>query len=119
MKVMEVEKKRMKPKKIAVSSKRQITIPLEFFKSLNIEDEVECYMEEGKIIIKPIVEEGEMAEFILKELVEEGYTGTKLLEEFRRRKLKMRNATKKMIEEADRVAEDSENYSGIDDVFGK
>lgn len=117
MKVVEMEKRIMKPRRISVSSKRQITIPLEFFKQLRIEDEVECYMEDGKIIIRPIVEEGEIAEFVLKELVEEGYTGKKLLEEFRKRKVKLGFAARKMIAEADKVAESSEEYCGIDDIF--
>lgn len=119
MSVIEMRKKGMKPKRISVSSKRQITIPLEYFKTLNIEDEVECYLEKDAIIIKPISidTEGEFSEYILKDLLDEGYSGEELLKEFKKRKNKVRYGVEKMIREADAVAEECENYSSMSDVF--
>ena len=46
----------MKTKKISVSEKRQITIPKEFFDTLNIGKEIECSIANNCIIIKPVVD---------------------------------------------------------------
>lgn len=72
-------------RRINVSSKRQITIPLQYFKKLNITDEVECVLEDDKIVIKPVPKE-ENPEIILKELILNGLSGKELLVEFIRRR---------------------------------
>ena len=115
MKVLEMEKRTMKTKRISVSSKRQITIPLEYCKALKIEDEVECIMKDGSIIIRPIKEN--FSDLILEDLIKEGYEGKKLLEEFKRRKENIKYAIEDMKEQANKVAEDIETYSTIEDVF--
>ena len=94
MNIIEMETYKMKPKRISVSSKRQITIPIEYFTALKIDDEVEC-------------------------TIEESYEGKELLEKFKERKAKIRPAVKKLIEEADKVAEEGTVYVTIEDVFGK
>jgi bifunctional DNA-binding transcriptional regulator/antitoxin component of YhaV-PrlF toxin-antitoxin module len=71
-----MERDVMNRKIISVSKKRQITIPLQFYKHLNLDNEVECSLEDGKIIIKPLHREA--AEFsveILKDLISQGYSG--------------------------------------------
>lgn len=45
----------MNRKIISVSKKRQITIPIEFYKHLNMGDKVECSLEDGAIVIRPLV----------------------------------------------------------------
>ena len=119
MKVLEMEKRTMKTKRISVSSKRQITIPLEYCKSLKIEDEVECIMKDGSIIIRPIISNSKenFSDLILEDLIKEGYEGKKLLEEFKRRKENIKYAIEDMKEQANKVAEDIETYSTIEDVF--
>lgn len=75
-----MERDVMNRKIISVSKKRQITIPLQFYKHLNLDNEVECSLEDGKIIIKPLHREA--AEFsveILKDLISQGYSGKNLL----------------------------------------
>lgn len=121
MSVIEMEKKQMRPKRISVSSKRQITIPLEYFKTLHIENEVECYLENNSIVIKPISldTQDEFSEYILKDLLDEGYSGNELLNEFKKRKNKIKYGIKEIVKEADLVAESPEEYSGIDDIFEK
>jgi bifunctional DNA-binding transcriptional regulator/antitoxin component of YhaV-PrlF toxin-antitoxin module len=107
MSIIEMERYKMKSKRISVSGKRQITIPIEYCKALNIGDEVECVMKDNTIIIKAVLENNsEFSEFILKDLIDEGYSGEELLEKFKERKSKVRPAIKKLIEEADRVAEE-------------
>ena len=54
-------------KRIRVSSKRQITIPMKFHQLLGMSDEVDCHVRNGALIITPIRPEptGEFAEEIL------------------------------------------------------
>ena len=40
-------------KRISVSQKRQITIPIEFYNDVGIEKEVECYIQNNTIVIRP------------------------------------------------------------------
>lgn len=98
----------MQEKRISVSSKRQITIPMSFFNMLGIKDEVECYVKDNALIIKPVREEdsGYFAEEILKDLVKQGYKDDALIEAFSQQNRKMRGAVKSLINEADRVASD-------------
>lgn len=119
MKVLEMERKNMKPKRISVSNKRQITIPLEYYKALKIENEVECILKDNSIIIRPVIDTSQdnFADFILEDLIKEGYEGKKLLEEFKKRKNKIKAAIKEVENEANKVAEDDAPYSSIEDVF--
>ena len=119
MKILEMEKKTMKPKRISVSNKRQITIPLEYYKALKIENEVECILKDNSIIIRPVIDTSQdnFADLILEDLIKEGYEGKKLLEEFKKRKNKIKAAIKEVENEANKVAEDDEPYSSIEDVF--
>ena len=41
-------------KRISVSQKRQITIPIEFYNSIGIDKEVECYVQNNAIVIRPV-----------------------------------------------------------------
>lgn len=45
----------MLKKRILVSQKRQITIPIEFYNDVGIEKEVECYIQNNAIVIRPYV----------------------------------------------------------------
>lgn len=95
----------METKRISVSKKRQITIPQRFFEKLNIGDEVECIMTNSEIIIRPVRQETEFAEEILKDLISKGLQGEQLLAEFRNTRAKIRPAIKRMIEEAEHLAQ--------------
>ena len=56
-------------KRISVSQKRQITIPIEFYNDVGIEKEVECYIQDNAIVIRPVRESGgEFDEQILPDL---------------------------------------------------
>ncbi len=68
---------------ISVSSKRQITIPKKFFRQLKFGKEVECFLEDDGIVIRPIqLEENEFSIEILRELVSQGYSGEELIKKF-------------------------------------
>ena len=66
----------MSKKRISVSQKRQITIPIEFFNRIGIEKEVECYVQNNTIVIRPVRESGgEFDEQILADLISQGLSG--------------------------------------------
>lgn len=121
MSIIEMRKNKMKPKRISVSLKRQITIPIEYYNALNIGDEVECLMVDNSIIIKPVKENSldEYSEYILKEIIEEGYKNEEILEEFKKRRSKLQYSVKQLMKEMDEMAEESEKYATIEDIFGK
>lgn len=121
MSIIEMREKTMKPKKISVSIKRQITIPIEYYNALNIGDEVECTMVDDSIVIRPIRNNSidEYSEFILKDIIEEGYKKEEILEEFKKRRNELKYAAKEMIKEMNAVAEESEKYVTMNDVFGE
>ncbi len=114
---------RSEKKRISVSQKRQITIPLKYFEMLDIGNEVECFVDKDMLIIKPVRIESnaEFAQEILKELVEKGLGGNELLQEFQRITKKVRPAVQEMIDEADKAAR---NFRGtgddqMSDIFGE
>lgn len=121
MEVLKKEKTIMRPKRISVSSKRQITIPLEYCKALNIENEVECIMKNNSIIIRPVIDttQDNFADLILEDLIKEGYKGKELLEEFKKRKEKLRYAINEIQNEADKVAEDETPYRTMEEIFNE
>lgn len=106
-------------KRISVSKKRQITIPQRYFEKLNIGDEVECIMTNSEIVIRPVRHETEFAEEILKDLIAKGLQGEQLLSEFRNTRAKIRPAIKKMIEEAEQLAQtlDSAGDDMMKEIF--
>ena len=121
MKTLEMEKYLMKPKRISVSSKRQITIPIEYCKELNITDEVECIIKDNSIIIRPVINtsQNNFADLILEDLIKEGYKGKELLEKFKERNKQIKYGINKITEEADKVAENEAPYYTLEDTLKK
>lgn len=119
MKTIEMERCQLRPKRISVSSKRQITIPLEYCQKLNITNEVECIIKDESIIIRPVINTSQdnFADLILEELIKEGYEGKTLLEKFKERKKHIKDGINEIINEADKVAEDETPYSTLEDAF--
>jgi bifunctional DNA-binding transcriptional regulator/antitoxin component of YhaV-PrlF toxin-antitoxin module len=113
-----MERDVMNRKIISVSKKRQITIPLQFYKHLNLDNEVECSLEDGKIIIKPLHREA--AEFsveILKDLISQGYSGEELVTQFEIQSKNNKKAIAVMLEEADAIAAGEIPSASFDDIF--
>lgn len=113
--------KEVKPKKISVSQKRQITIPKEFFDALNIGDEIECYIEDNCIVIKPVVENSlnEFSEYILQDIIKEGFKGNDIIKEFKKRSKKLESAAKEFNKKIDEEISNANNLASFEDVFGK
>ena len=104
---------------ISVSRKRQITIPLQFYNQLDLGSEVECLLEDGKIIIQPLHREpSEFSVEILRDLVSQGYSGDELVEEFETQSNNIKRAVSHMLEEADAIAAGEKPAASFDEIFG-
>ena len=102
-----------KVKRVAVSSKRQLSIPKEFYDDLGIGDEVVMEVKNNSLLIKPIKEGFEdFSEEILKELVSEGYEGENLITEFKNRKSMIKPAIERMIAETR-----EQDYVTVEELF--
>lgn len=100
-------------KKISVSTKRQMTIPKQFFDELNIGDEVVCELVDGALMIRPVQEPLDFSEYILADLIKEGYEGDALIEAFKSRKNETNDAIHLMIEQT----REYRTYDTVDELF--
>ena len=108
----------MENKRIKISSKRQITIPQQFFDSLGFADEAECSLKDGALIIRPVRQNGgEFTEQILADLLEQGYQGDELLAKFKEAQSKVRPAVERMIQEADAFAMKKDGGVSLEELF--
>jgi len=107
-------------KRISVSQKRQITIPIYFYNSVGIDKEVECYIQNNAIVIRPVREgDGEFDEQILADLIAQGLSGQELLDKFKESRRQIRPAVQRLLEEARLAAQgqtSSESYEGVFDL---
>jgi len=117
-KLPQAKKRSLLKKRIAVSPKRQITLPLAFVKELGIEYEADCVLEDNAIKILPVCEDaGTFDDLILAELISEGYSGQTLLMKFKEKRSKIRPAVEKYLQEAEKAATDPESAFSYEDVF--
>jgi len=106
-------------KRISVSQKRQITIPIEFYNSLGIDKEVECYVQNNAIVIRPVRESsGEFDEQILADLIAQGLSGQELLDKFKETRRQIRPAVERLLDEARLAAQGQASSKTYEDVFG-
>ncbi len=110
-----------------VSSKRQLTIPKEFYDRLNIVKDVEMVMEGDALVIKPITppvenEFDDFSDLILQSIVEESSIHRNdMLTEFRKRQEAFRLGGKALVEDMiKRAKKDTRTSEEIDnDLFGE
>jgi bifunctional DNA-binding transcriptional regulator/antitoxin component of YhaV-PrlF toxin-antitoxin module len=108
----------MNRKIISVSRKRQITIPIQFYNHLGLENEVECSLEDGAIVIRPINRQpGEFSVEILRDLVSQGYSGNELVNRFEAESNNVKKGIARMLEEADSIAAGRKPAANFDDIF--
>ncbi len=106
-------------KRISVSQKRQITIPIEFYNSVGIDKEVECYIQNNAIVIRPVRESGgEFDEQILDDLITQGLSGQELLDKFKETRRQVRPAVERLLDEARLAAQGQASNDSYEDVFG-
>ena len=104
---------------ISVSRKRQITIPLQFYNQLDLGSEVECLLEDGKIIIQPLLRESNgFSVEILRDLVSQGYSGDELVKQFESQSNNIKGAITNMLEEADAIAAGEKPAASFEEIFG-
>lgn len=109
----------MVKKRIKVSRKRQITIPIEFFDLVGIGEEVECYVQNNAIIIHPVRQDmGEFDEEILADLISQGLSGKELLTRFKETRRQVRPAVEQLLHEAELAAEGKAAFATYEDIFG-
>ena len=111
----------MEMKKVSISAKRQITIPLKFYTMLGFDTEAECMVRGNELVIRPVKINtgGEFAEQILADLIAQGYSGDELLQRFKKAQSQVRPAVEEMLREAGQVADSEAEYLSYEDVFGE
>lgn len=108
-------------KRIAVSGKRQITIPVDYFNRLGFEQEVDCSIQDGALVIRAAkpADNGEFAEEILADLIAQGVQGEALLVAFRKMSRAIRPAVEAMIAEGEAAARGEIPCATMEVVFGR
>ncbi|SHK41445.1 AbrB/MazE/SpoVT family DNA-binding domain-containing protein [Paramaledivibacter caminithermalis] len=114
-----MERDNMDRKIISVSKKRQITIPLKFYKHLGLDNQVECTLEDDSIVIRPLNRDsGEFSVEILKDLIAQGYSGNELIKKFEAQSKNIKKAITHMLEDADAIAAGEKKSESFEDIFG-
>jgi bifunctional DNA-binding transcriptional regulator/antitoxin component of YhaV-PrlF toxin-antitoxin module len=115
-----IEQGIMERKIINVTGKRQITIPLKFYERLHFGKEVECFLADGAVIIRPLsISEDSFTMEILKDLVGQGYGGNELIEKFSEQRANIKKAIGMLINEADEIATGRHKGATTQDIFGE
>ncbi|AQQ55622.1 AbrB/MazE/SpoVT family DNA-binding domain-containing protein [Planococcus lenghuensis] len=87
-------------RRVRVSQQRQVNIPKDFYQALGLDDEAVMEFTGKEIIIRPATfEEVDFSEDILQELIAQGYSGTELLDEFKKAKASVSTALQALKEE--------------------
>ncbi|MDF1493792.1 AbrB/MazE/SpoVT family DNA-binding domain-containing protein [Caproiciproducens sp. CPB-2] len=110
----------MERKIIRVSMKRQVTLPQKYFEVLGFQSEAECVLQDDGILIRPVRDSGgdDFSEQILADLISQGISGQELLDKFKEQSKKVHPAIKKLIAEADSLAESDQGKKTLDEIFG-
>ncbi|MBR5279438.1 MAG: AbrB/MazE/SpoVT family DNA-binding domain-containing protein [Clostridia bacterium] len=111
----------MEKKLVSISAKRQITIPQKFYMQLGFDTDAECMVRGNELVIRPVRKHtgGDFAEEILADLLAQGYSGSQLLEEFKKMQQAVRPAVQELLNQAEQVAVGSIPSEQYDDIFPK
>jgi hypothetical protein len=91
---------------------------IKYYKNLGLDKEVECSLEDGSIVIRPLKREpSEFSVEILKDLVSQGYSGDELINQFQKQSNNIKKAVARMLEEADSIAAGEKESESFDDIF--
>jgi len=109
----------MERKIINVTGKRQVTIPLKFYERLRFGKEVECFLTDDAVVLRPFSNpDDNFTMEILRDLVAQGLNGDELLERFAEQKANIKKAVGILIDEADEIAEGKRKSATTKDIFG-
>ena len=110
----------MERKIINVTGKRQVTIPLKYFEKLRFGKEVECFLADDAVVIRPLsASDDNFTMEILKDLVAQGYGGNELIEEFAKQRGNIQKAIGTLIQEVDEIAAGKRKGAATRDIFGE
>jgi bifunctional DNA-binding transcriptional regulator/antitoxin component of YhaV-PrlF toxin-antitoxin module len=110
----------MERKIINVTGKRQVTIPLKFYEKLRFGKEVECFLADDAVVIRPLsARDDSFTMEILKDLVSQGYSGDELLTKFAEQRSNIKKAIGVLIDEADEIAGGERKGATTKDIFGE
>src|SRR5699024_2253588 len=103
-------------KRVAISSKRQLSIPKEFYQDLSLQDEIIMEKVGDRLVIRPSDYDNyvDFTEEILQDLIEEGCPKEQLVEKMKERKANMHPALKHLI--ADK---ENEEMMLLDELFSE
>ena len=106
---------------ISISMKRQLTIPQKYFSVLGFDNEAECILQDGCLLIRPVhnTDNSAFSEQILSDLIAQGYKGQVLLRKFKEQSRAIRPAVLKLIEEADAFTKSGKGCIPMNKLFGK
>lgn len=105
---------------INVTGKRQVTIPMKYYERLGFGKEVECFLTEDAIVLRPLTNSDDSFTMeILKDLVSQGLSGDELLEKFAKQRSNIKKAVGMLIEEADEIASGKREGATTKDIFGE
>ena len=110
----------MERKIINITGKRQVTIPLKFYEKLRFGKEVECYLTDDAVVLRPLSNSDDSFTMeILKDLVSQGYCGDELLAKFAEQRTNIKKAIGLLINEADEIAAGNRKSATTKDIFGE
>jgi len=110
----------MERKIINVTGKRQVTIPMKFYEKLGFGKEVECFLTEDSIVLRPLTNSDDNFTMeILKDLVSQGLSGEELLTKFAKQRSNIKKAVGVLINEADEIASGKRESATTKDIFGE
>ena len=106
-------------KRVTITSKRQFTIPQEFYTQLGFENKAICTMGDGFLVIQPVKSDinDEFSEELLADLIVEGYSGEELLIEFKKRRANLKQGIDGILKEAKAIAQGTSEYKTYNEVF--
>jgi len=105
---------------ISISMKHQLTIPQRYYETLGFDNEAECILQEGGLLIRPVrsADGGEFSAQILADLLSQGYEGQELLDKFKQYSEAIQPAVQKMLRESVKYARNGNGRIPIDGLFG-
>ena len=105
---------------INITGKRQVTIPLKFYERLNFGKEVECFLTDNAVVLRPLAnsDDGFTME-ILRDLVSQGYSGDELLTKCAEQQANIKKAIGLLSSEADEIAAGKRKGMSTKDIFGE
>ena len=115
-----IENPTVERKIINITGKRQVTIPLKFYEKLRFGKELECFLTDDAVVLRPLSSSNDsFAMEILKDLVSQGYNGDELLKRFAEQRSNIKKAISLLIDEADEIAEGKRQGATTKDIFGE